>query len=237
LNVFTNFANQLPIGGSFLDVGGGVGTWVDILLKVKPEIKFHQISFLEPSADMCEYIKMKYPDIKVYNECLENYYPKNDKYDNLLAAALIEHFTDPLLSLVQMNQLLKPGGKLMLLTSALNEYSFINGVERFFKFVHTFYYTMETIASLLDKTGYKVETGEICPHNQSEIIWFPTILIIAKKVNELETKDIELIRKANVFDRNNALKTKELFERINPHLRMDKPKETKLMMSIKKWLG
>lgn len=57
-----------------------------------------------------------------------------------------------------MNRLAKPGGHLYLQTPDVHALAVRKGVERYFKLVHTYYYTPGTLTSLLHKAGFEVLT-------------------------------------------------------------------------------
>jgi SAM-dependent methyltransferase len=81
--------------------------------------------------------------------------PKED-FDVVTCTAVIEYFTDPLEALRQMNGLLKPGGFLFINTQDFRGMVLRNGLESWFKFVHTYYFTHITLTSLIGQAGFRV---------------------------------------------------------------------------------
>ena len=102
--------------------------------------------------------------------------------------AVIEHLTDPLTALKEMRRLLKPDGILFMNTPDLKGMVLRKGVDRYFKFVHTYYYTNVTLSSLIQLAGFEiVKTWQLPPILKYSTLFHPTnfkegeLNIIAKR--------------------------------------------------------
>jgi len=211
-----NFAQRLQPGATYLDVGAGTGQWLDFLRDVAPEIPLENIHVLEPSDASTAFIRRRYPTISVQRSMLEdNSYP-DGFFDGVLCSALIEHFTDPLESLLRFSRIIKDGGRLMLITPNLDEHSYAKGPQNLFKFPHTFYYTPGTLVSLLEKAGFTVETEDV--FYDSGLIWYAFLIVVARKKEPRAIGDVEKFRVKTVRDTANAVSAKAFRQRMKARI-------------------
>jgi SAM-dependent methyltransferase len=133
-------------------------------------------------------------------------------FDCILSSALIEHFTDPLCALLRLNQIMRSGGHLMLLTPNLDVHSFARGPANFFKFVHTFYYTQDTLTSLLHKSGFEVE--HLDNHYDPAFTWYSFIVVVARKATERNPVNAKAVRKPAPADSVNAGRVLAMLEQL-----------------------
>lgn len=132
-----------------LDIGAGYGTWLSWFNPT------NHLAGIESSRQACEVARTVF-DLEMYEtDFLNNNLPKG-KYDLVTGLAIIEHFNDPLQALVEMNRLLKIGGVLYLQTPDVHGMVLRQGAARYFKIVHTFYFSLETLSSLLLKAGFDI---------------------------------------------------------------------------------
>jgi ubiquinone/menaquinone biosynthesis C-methylase UbiE len=206
-DVFSLFARDLQSGDRILDIGSGHGTWLCLLFRFAKSISQGNVSALEPSTQACAKLRGRFPAINVVQGVLSSARLPNDEFDAIVCGALIEHLTDPLAGLVEMNRLLKPGGRLFLVTPSAEPRSFRYGLNRFFKFVHTTYFTERTLASMLAKSGFEIAHSRIDPGNDLGMLWCPTILLIARKVRSVKLP----ARALDDADRANASAVEALF--------------------------
>ena len=87
----------------------------------------------------------------------------NDSFDLITGLAIIEHFLDPLAALVEINRLTKSGGYAFLQTPDLHGLVLRKGIPRFFKLVHTHYFTLGTLSSLFQKAGFEIAAARRRP--------------------------------------------------------------------------
>ncbi len=91
-----------------------IGSYYGILGSVlKNMVKNY--SGLELSTHGSNYARNNFK-LNIYNETIENHLKKNIKYDLIIMADVMEHFSDPYKVLSQINKLLKQNGKLILTT-------------------------------------------------------------------------------------------------------------------------
>tara|TARA_Y100000287_G_C14214547_1_gene352762 strand:+ start:8 stop:736 length:729 start_codon:yes stop_codon:yes gene_type:complete len=91
-----------------------IGSYYGILGSVLKN-KVKNYSGLELSTHGSNYARNNFK-LNIYNETIENHLKKNIKYDLIIMADVMEHFSDPYKVLSQINKLLKQNGKLILTT-------------------------------------------------------------------------------------------------------------------------
>tara|TARA_B100001057_G_scaffold495411_1_gene594381 strand:- start:4838 stop:5752 length:915 start_codon:yes stop_codon:yes gene_type:complete len=91
-----------------------IGSYYGVLGSVLKD-KVKNYSGLELSSHGTDYAKNNY-GLNIYNETIENHLKKKIKYDLIIMADVIEHFSDPFGMLAQINKLLNQNGKLILTT-------------------------------------------------------------------------------------------------------------------------
>ena len=106
-NKISKFTNK---DMSILEIGSYYGVLGSVL---KDKVKNY--SGLELSTHGSIYAKKNYK-LNIYNETIANHLTKNIKYDLIIMADVIEHFSDPFRVLAQINKLLNQNGKLILTT-------------------------------------------------------------------------------------------------------------------------
>lgn len=194
------FLADLPREGAFLDVGAGTGTWLALVNEAHPQIDWDRIWALDPSRVACDDLGRRFPGINVECSTVEANRLPERRFDLVLCSALIEHFTDPLVALIHLNKMTKAGGRLMMFTPSLDPEAFARGPDRVFKFVHTFYFTRETLASLAQKAGFRQVSIERLPGEESRLMWFPSLVGVYEKIADVALDDIHEIRRPSPLD-------------------------------------
>jgi len=143
--LYTWLVEQIPEkinNWDILDIGSGYGVWLQWF------DESNRMAGIESSKQASK-VASELFGIKVYQEdFLINQLP-DDVYDLVTGLAIIEHFNDPLAALVEMNVLLKSEAYLYLQTPDVHGMVLRQGIPRYFKVVHTYYYSIETLSSLL----------------------------------------------------------------------------------------
>jgi 2-polyprenyl-3-methyl-5-hydroxy-6-metoxy-1,4-benzoquinol methylase len=171
-----------PINGlNILDIGAGYGAWLQWFGKS------NQVTGIESSRQACEVARTVFGLKMLETDFLSNNLTA-EEFDLITGLAIIEHFNDPLEALVEMNRLLKTGGYLYLQTPDIHGMVLRQGIHRYYKIVHTYYFSLVTLTNLLAKAGFAiaasrcrpplVETsGVLCPDNY----WSGELDILARK--------------------------------------------------------
>jgi SAM-dependent methyltransferase len=206
-DAFSAFARALTASDRVLDVGSGHGTWLKLLFRFADTLDPRNVTALEPSTGACATLRRRFPAIEVVQDVLPSAKVPKGRFDAVICGALIEHLTDPLEGLVEMNGLLAERGRLFLVTPSAEPRSFRYGMNRFFKFVHTTYFTTATLDSVLRKAGFEIVQCRVDPGNDFGILWCPTILLTARKARPVQTT----VRSPTDPDAANAAATAELF--------------------------
>jgi len=153
-----------PRGAAILDIGCGYGDWLRHFDPSNRKIGIEQ----SPQAAECAR-HMFAVDVRPCDFMANGL--GTGAFDLITGLAIIEHFVDPLAALVEANRLLKPGGHLFLQTPDLLGLTARRGLERYIKLVHTFYYSRNTLSSLLRKAGFEIVASRSRPPVLSTSDW------------------------------------------------------------------
>jgi len=150
--LYTWLIKQLPeeiINWDILDIGSGYGVWLQWF------DKSNHMAGVESSTQASQVAKDVF-GIEVYQTDFLANDLQGEAYDLVTGLAIIEHFNDPLEALVETNRLLKNGGYLFLQTPDIHGMVLRQGISRYFKVVHTYYYSLASMSSLLEKAGFEI---------------------------------------------------------------------------------
>lgn len=222
---FMQSAQILENRPRILDVGCGYGMVIQFMKEFGLEAEG-----LEQSADAVEFAQNQLGLQVNTGSILDHDLPEND-YDVVFSTAVMEHFTDPLRALKQMRGLLRPDGILFVNTPDLKGIVLREGIDRYFKFVHTYYFTNVTLSSLIQRAGFEILlTWQMPPILKYSTFFHPSnaysgkLNIIARKksfqsVTPPPLKDdvdeiIHIFRKAqkrdSIYSRLNILRKKKI---------------------------
>tara|TARA_B100001057_G_C22782038_1_gene924047 strand:- start:555 stop:1454 length:900 start_codon:yes stop_codon:yes gene_type:complete len=177
-----------------LDVGCGGGTLLYTLKSLMPNINLYGVELNKKYYEIAK----KNLEINIKNE----EYKSNlfgCKFDILINTKVLEHISDPLIFLENLNKDLKDDGHLFIEVPDVSDmYSFPANDERFF-IPHIFFYSEITLSILLERSGFEVLKKRVSKSNRGRSY----LQIIAKKqMNEISkiteftsTKDIQAMIK------------------------------------------
>ena len=134
---------------SILDIGCGYGAWLRNFGDA------NRLLGIEQSVQAAKIAKERFGVEVHQTDFMQNDLPAGS-FDLVSGLAMIEHFVDPLAALVEMNRVLRPDGYLYLQTPDLRGLVLRRGIARFFKLVHTYYFSFTTLAGLCEKAGFEV---------------------------------------------------------------------------------
>ena len=150
-----------------LDIGAGYGQWLNMF------DKSNKLLGIESSTQAIAGAKELF-GIDMLNTDFMKSRLERGSFDLVTGLAVIEHFLDPLEALVAMNRILRKGGYLYLHTPDFFGMVLRKGIAKYFKIVHTFYYSTETLASLLEKAGFRVVASRRIPAVvETSSLWNP----------------------------------------------------------------
>ena len=173
-----------------IDVGSG---WGGFLHYLKPLVK--ELASIEVMAGAKKFIQdnfnVSFAECARILEC----YPEKS-FDLITSIAVIEHYPDPISALNDYYYALKDGGYLLIYTHDVRALCVGEGVNSYFKFVHPYYYSANTLRALLAKIGF----GDFryWVSKPSLPLWsvrYPDayapgdIILIARKVDRFESKN------------------------------------------------
>ncbi|MBI4765601.1 MAG: methyltransferase domain-containing protein [Deltaproteobacteria bacterium] len=131
-----------------VDVGSG---WGGFLYYLKPEVgTLVATEVLEPVK---MYIEKEFQcPLSLVTRLSDGFPPAS--FDLITATAVIEHYTNPLPVVLDYAQALRPGGSLFLFTPDVKGMCFSLGIDQYFKFLHPYNYSVNSLRSLLSKAGF-----------------------------------------------------------------------------------
>ena len=153
---------------SILEVGSYYGVFGNI---IKPNVKNY--SGLELSKHGTNYSKKNY-NLEIFNETIEEHSERQLKYDIIVMADVIEHFSNPFKMLEIIEKILKPDGLLIFTTYNMDSlYAKITGKKYHWILpMHLFYFSNKTLKNICLENNLKIYKIE----NDSRVVSFYYLL-------------------------------------------------------------
>src|SRR3989344_4664083 len=164
--------------GNVLDIGAGTGSF-----SIKLAKKGINVTYIDASEKYYKISKERAKEEEVKNiKFINDYFPSKkikEKFDNVIISGFIEHMEDDRKLLIEIHKLLKPKGRMILLTSAYPWlYSnFDKGVGHYRR------YTRNELVSKMKETGYDVKVMK-----NWDILGMP-ILLVTKLTGKVPIKE------------------------------------------------
>ena len=153
---------------SVLEVGSYYGVFGNI---IKPNVKNY--SGLELSKHGSNYSKKNY-NLEIFNETIEEHSKRQFKYDIIVMADVIEHFSNPFKMLEIIEKILKPDGLLIFTTYNIDSlYAKITGKNYHWILpMHLFYFSNKTLKNICLENNLKIYNIK----NDSRVVSFYYLL-------------------------------------------------------------
>ena len=153
---------------SVLEVGSYYGVFGNI---IKPNVK--KYSGLELSKHGSDYSKKNY-NLEIFNETIEEHSERQLKYDIIVMADVIEHFSNPFKMLETIEKILKPDGILIFTTFNMDSlYAKITGKNYHWILpMHLFYFSNKTLKNICLENNLKIYNIK----NDSRVVSFYYLL-------------------------------------------------------------
>ena len=137
---------------SVLEIGSYYGVFGNI---IKPNVKNY--SGLELSKHGSNYSKKNY-NLEIFNETIEEHSKRQFKYDIIVMADVIEHFSNPFKMLEIIETILKPDGLLIFTTYNMDSlYARITGKNYHWILpMHLFYFSNKTLKNICLENNLKI---------------------------------------------------------------------------------
>lgn len=149
LDFFLRFISEPT--SSIVDIGSGCGVFLGKLR----DRGFTNLSGIEPNEEAVK-ASEKFYGFRIYQSALSDPSLPQTSFDAAVLIAVVEHFTDPVESLRQIWSLLKPGGLLYINTPDLAHVVLRSGLAKYFKFVHTNYFTETSLKNAARLAGFEI---------------------------------------------------------------------------------
>jgi len=145
--------SMLPTGGRLLEIGCACG-----FLLVAARERGFVVQGVEMSAWASSYARDTFA-LDVRTGTLEAAGLPGDLFDAVVLADVIEHLFDPRATLAEIRRVLKPGGRLLLLTPDVGSLTARLAGPRWWGLLddHYFYFSRATLGRLLAEEGFAVE--------------------------------------------------------------------------------
>ena len=199
---------------SVLEVGSYYGVFGNI---IKPNVRNY--SGLELSKHGSDYSKKNY-NLEIFNETIEEHSKRQFKYDIIVMADVIEHFSNPFKMLEIIEKILKPDGILIFTTFNMDSlYAKITGKNYHWILpMHLFYFSNKTLKNICLENNLKIYKIK----NDSRVVSFyyllnklalifPKLKFLFQYINKIK-KFQKINVNVNLFDINIYFAKKNKFE-------------------------
>ncbi|MDZ4296054.1 MAG: class I SAM-dependent methyltransferase [Patescibacteria group bacterium] len=148
------------------EIGSGYGRF----LKRMSDDGYRNLSGCEPNEQAVRVAQAQF-GFDIQCASLQTLALRESSVDVALLIAVIDHFTDPVAALGRIGQLLKPGGLLYVNVLNLGDVVLRKGINKYFKFVHTVYFTEASLFNCLKKAGFEIVMSKTLPANRACSTW------------------------------------------------------------------
>jgi len=152
LSLYKKISYNFNKDQSVLEIGSYYGVFGNI---IKPNVKNY--SGLELSKHGSDYSKRNY-NLEIFNETIEEHSKRQFKYDIIVMADVIEHFSNPFKMLEIIETILKPDGLLIFTTYNMDSlYARITGKNYHWILpMHLFYFSNKTLKNICLENNLKI---------------------------------------------------------------------------------
>ncbi|MCG2694410.1 class I SAM-dependent methyltransferase, partial [Candidatus Parcubacteria bacterium] len=150
--VYSFLKEHIKDGQNILDIGCGYGTLLNILRK-KEKVNVYGIEL----GDLRVKVAKEIYDFDLFHDSLEKFVEdekNHKKFDIIIMHHSLEHMSDPLKALGQVNALLREGGFLYI--AVPNVMNINKRLEKFFRLAHPFSFSPFSLNLLLQKASFGI---------------------------------------------------------------------------------
>lgn len=186
-------------GKTLIDIGSGQGRFIPLWKHLGAK----EIMAIDPSKHHVEMSQKMFPDVQIFKSTLAEFHTE-DKFDVATAIMVFEHFENTVESLQQLKNLVRPDGRIIVVSNSL-EYTL----------TPNYYYKMETE----NREDGSVRATVHTPHGTLNDILRPTSVFLeaAKQVgfSKIEHFDLQandkLIAEAPRYEAYRGVPVRQLF--------------------------
>ena len=175
--------------GKFLDFGCGTGRLINRYKISYPNYDFFGVDISERACDEAS----KFNNVNIFCGTLKQAKYKDNFFDIISAYHVLEHVPNPKKTLVELNRILKPGGKIFISLPNFNSFErFVFG--KYWKWIeiprHLFHFNRKNLGLLLGDNSFKVESV-VYPDTSLKIVQGLFYRDGRKKINPLVFKFVK----------------------------------------------
>lgn len=162
------------------DIGCGFGSFTTAAANLLPDCK---IIGIEPSIELCQALQNcnKQKNVEIINGRLEKLPPQLlGKVKMAFLVTVFEHIFEPVTALQKLHRLLTPDGYLVIDIPDVMETGNL-GLDYYFRDFHLFYYSSQTLSTMLEKCGFEVVSVQ---RGGTFKATTPMLCVVAKKVTQ-----------------------------------------------------
>ena len=203
-NLYKKISYNFSKDHTVLEVGSYYGVFGNI---IKPNVKNY--SGLELSKHGSDYSKKNY-NLEIFNETIEEHSERQVKYDIIIMADVIEHFSNPFKMLETIEKILRPDGLLIFTTFNMDSlYAKISGKNYHWILpMHLFYFSNKTLKNICLENNLKIikiktDSRVVSIYyllNKLELI-FPKFKFLFRYINKIKYLQ-KISINVNLFDLN-----------------------------------
>lgn len=181
-----------------VDIGSGYG----LFLKGLAERGYTNLYGCEPNIEAARNLKENF-GFRVLNAALGDASLPKEEFDAVTLVAVVEHFTAPIVALRHIYNLLKPGGIFYVNTPNLLDLVLRAGWNKFFKFVHTFYFTDKSLKNILRRAGFEILASYTLPSQIQYAGWLSPERYSSSELNIVARRPLQEVVVRPAIEREN----------------------------------
>lgn len=185
------FTGSTPEGNkmSILEIGCATGWFLE-----KMKARDHVVQGVEICDASAEYGR-KHRGLSISGETLEDSHFEDGSFDTALASHVIEHLNDPMSFLAECYRVIKPGGRIILITPAIDGFQAALFGRRWRSLIedHLVLFSKKTLKKALYNSGFRVRTVKSWGGLAAGTAWKPVKAAADRLAKGLNAGDVMIV--------------------------------------------